>query len=81
MKNTGAMHFGISGAFDSSRGDYRLCGVTAGFGGKSHMDYQKVPENADRFCEELNRRMPAKGLQEQYNLAFDAHLNIVTIHP
>ena len=81
MKNTGGIHNLATGTFDSSKGDYRLCGVTAGFGGRSYMDYKKAPDNVTRLCEEINKRLDAKGLEEIYNLSFDAHFNLVTIHP
>jgi hypothetical protein len=38
LKNTGGIHHLVMGTFDSSRGDYRLCGVTAGIGGCSDKD-------------------------------------------
>lgn len=66
MRTTGNVHNTIGGIFDSSKGEYRLCGVTAGIGGRSYMNYLKVP---------------AKTLREQYELSFNAHLNLVTIHP
>ena len=42
MRTTGGIHNTIGGSFDSSRGEFRLCGVTAGVGGRSYMGYQKV---------------------------------------
>ncbi|MDR1610136.1 MAG: Fic family protein [Candidatus Symbiothrix sp.] len=81
MKNTGGIHNMAIGTFDSSKGDYRLCGVTAGIGGKSYMDYKKVPDNVIRLCEEINKRLDSKSLKEAYNLSFDAHFNLATIHP
>ena len=81
MKNTGGIHNLAIGTFDSSKGDYRLCGVTAGVGGKSYMDCKKVPGNVIRLCEEINKRLDSKDLKEIYHLAFDAHFNLVTIHP
>lgn len=81
MKNTGGIHSTPAGTFDSSNGDYRLCGVTAGMGGKSYMDYKKVPGNVTKLCDELNKRLEAKELKDKYNLSFDAHFNLATIHP
>ena len=40
MKNTGAVYNTAQGQFDSSKGDLRLVGVTAGVGGRSYMNYQ-----------------------------------------
>ncbi|MGB4440218.1 MAG: Fic family protein, partial [Sedimentibacter sp.] len=82
LKNTGSIMSVPAGTFDASKGEYRLCGVTAGIGGKSYMNYQKVPDKVDQLCDELNKRITeAKGLKDIYNLSFDAHFNLVTIHP
>jgi Fic family protein len=71
-----------TGTFDAGKGEYRLCGVTAGAGRKSYMDYRKVPDKVNQLCDELNKRITGvKGLKEIYNLSFDAHFNLVTIHP
>lgn len=44
MRTTGSVHSSVmGGSFDSSKGEYRLCGVTAGVGGRSYMNYLKVP--------------------------------------
>lgn len=82
MKSTGGLNNTIGGVFDTSKGDYRLCGVQAGYGGKSYLNYTKIPEMVNEFCDEINRRMfSAESLQDIYTLSFDAHLNLVTIHP
>jgi Fic family protein len=81
MKSTGGIYNMPAGTFDSGKGDFRLCGVTAGIGGKSYMDYKKVSEHVTKLCEELNKRAGAQELKEKYNLSFDAHLNLGTIHP
>lgn len=82
MRTTGGVHSTMVGSFDSSKGEYRLCGVTAGIGGRSYMNYLKVPIKVDEFCRIVNDRIKsAVSLQEQYELSFNAHLNLVTIHP
>ena len=81
MKNTGGMHSVPAGYFDTAKGDYRLCGVRAGIDGKSYMDYRKIPDKMSRLSEEINKRIEVKGLKDIYNLSFDAHLNLATIHP
>ncbi|MDR1981231.1 MAG: Fic family protein [Tannerellaceae bacterium] len=50
-------------------------------GGPSYMDYKKVPNNVNRLCDELNKRLDAKDLRDTYTLSFDAHFYLVTIHP
>lgn len=82
MRTTGNVHNTIGGAFDSSKGEYRLCGVTAGIGGRSYMNYLKVPAKTEELCTALQaKQKAAKTLREQYELSFNAHLNLVTIHP
>ena len=43
MKNTGKEYKTILGDFSSSKGELRLLNVTAGIGGKSYMNFSKVP--------------------------------------
>lgn len=82
LKSTGSVYNGISGQWDSSKGDYRLYGVTAGFGGKSYINFKKVPELTVQLCLELSARLAqVYTLEEIYTLSFDAHLNLVSIHP
>lgn len=85
MRRTGAAYNTLAGTFDSSKGDLRLVNVTAGYGGKSYMNYLKVPQKLKEFCEEMNERreqlLNNPDVYEQYRLSFDAHLQLVTIHP
>ena len=82
MRLSGSVHSVMSGSFDSSKGEYRLCGVTAGIGGRSYMNYQKVPAKIEELCSILQERQKAvETFREQYELSFNAHLNMATIHP
>ncbi|MCR8894962.1 Fic family protein [Bacteroides sp. ET336] len=82
MRTTGSTYNVMGGSFDSSKGDFRLCGVTVGFGGWSYMNYLKVPAKVEEFCNVLQQRQNAvETLSDQYELSFNAHLNLVTIHP
>ena len=82
MHTTGSAYNVMGGSFDSSKGEYRLCGVTAGSGGRSYMSYQKVPTKVEELCSILQEKQKTAGtLREQYELSFNAHLNLVTIHP
>ena len=84
MKNTGKEYKTALGDFSSARGELRLLNVTAGVGGRSYMNYSKVPAKLAEFCNELNT-MRAKAatmsVDSLYKLSFDAHYNLVTIHP
>lgn len=43
---------------------------------------QKVPAKIDEFCTLLQEKQKTVGtFREQYELSFNAHLNLVTIHP
>ena len=57
-------------------------GVTADVGGHSYMNYLKVPAKVDELCAILQEKQKTVGaFREQYELSFNAHLNLVTIHP
>lgn len=85
MKNTGSTYNTLQGSFDSSKGDLRLVNVTAGAGGRSYMNFLKVPSRLADFCTIMNERRQAlhqtEDIIEQYLLSFDAHYELVTIHP
>lgn len=84
MKNTGAVYHTMPGDFSSAYGDLRLLNVTAGVGGRSYMNFSKVPARLEDLCKDLNRRRGLSGtmsMQELYDLSFDAHYHLVTINP
>lgn len=84
MKNTGKEYKTILGDFSSARGELRLLNVTAGIGGRSYMNYNKVPAKLAEFCKQLNEKrlnVTGKSIDELYQLTFDAHYHLVTIHP
>jgi Fic family protein len=84
MKNTGKEYQTMLGDFSSARGELRLLNVTAGVGGRSYMNYSKVPTKLAELCAMLNveRARASKMLiEELYQLTFDAHYHLVTIHP
>lgn len=87
MKNTGTTYNTLQGSFDSSKGDLRLVNVTAGAGGRSYMNFMKVPTRLAELCQWLNterRRLkadPADDTIERYLFSFDVHYKLVTIHP
>ena len=84
MKNTGKEYKTALGDFSSAKGQLRLLNVTAGFGGKSYMNYSKVPAKLAELCKRINEaRLGSKGkdLNQLYSTSFDAHFELVTIHP
>lgn len=84
MKNTGSTYKNIAGEFSSAKGDLRLLNVSAGRGGKSYLAWQKVPDRLQAFCDWLNKErknINKKDIQKIYELSFEAHYRIVSIHP
>jgi Fic family protein len=84
LKNTGTTYHTMLGDFSSANGDLRLVNVSAGIGGKSYMSFQKVPSRLQEFCESLNvQRHQAQDMpiEQIYQMSFDAHYHLVTIHP
>ena len=84
MKNTGKEYNTALGNFSSDRGELRLLNVTAGVGGRSYMNYSKVPAKLAEFCNQLNAKRAKSAtmtVNQLYQMSFDAHYNLVTIHP
>ncbi len=85
MKNTGNIYNTAQGSFDASKGDLRLVGVTAGVGGRSYMNYMKVPSKLEEFCNNVNTRrhqlIDSDDIIAKYLLSFETHYQLVTIHP
>lgn len=49
MRTTGSVYNVMGGSFYSSKGEYCICSVTAGVGGRSYMNYQKVLPKLKNF--------------------------------
>lgn len=84
MRRTGSEYSTIAGHFDSSKGEFRLCNVSAGIGGRSYLAYNKVPRAVDDFCKWLNEEIGKTdkiNIATCYRLSFEAHFRLVTIHP
>lgn len=84
MRRTGSEYSTIAGHFDSSKGDFRLCNVSAGIGGRSYLAYNKIPRAVDDFCRWINEeiaKVDKTNIAECYRLSFEAHFRLVSIHP
>lgn len=84
MRRTGSECSTIAGHFDSSKGEFRLCNVSAGIGGRSYLAYNKVPRAVDDFCSWLNEEIAnadRANIAACYRLSFEAHFRLVSIHP
>lgn len=84
LKNTGTIYQTVLGEFSSANEHLRLLKVAAGTGGRSYMNYSKVPTKLAELCENINQRrksLSKREIIECYKLSFDAHFHLVTIHP
>ncbi len=80
MKNTGSLISAAAGNFDSSKGEYRKVSVFAGT--TTFPNYQKVESMVQELCDNLNGKLnKVSKTVDIYNLAFDFHYNLVSIHP
>ena len=84
MRNTGSIYHTALGSFSSAKGELRRFNVTAGMDGPSYMSFTKVPMKLTQFCENLNlarKTLNTLSVEERYDLSFDVHYHLVTIHP
>ena len=85
MKNTGTAYNTMAGSFSSAKGELRLLNVSAGRGGKTYLAWQKIPEKLQSFCNWLNierEKIDSKtDLKKIYELSFEVHYRLVSIHP
>jgi Fic family protein len=80
MKNTGGPVSSPGGNFDSSKGDFRKVAVFAGT--RYFPSYDKVEGMVQDLCDELTRKIDTvSNTEDIYNLAFDFHFKLVSIHP
>ena len=84
MRNTGSTWDTANGSYDEAQGDFRLQNVRAGRGGASYLAWEKVESRVDELCSWLDGRVIAldeASPAEIYELSFEAHYRLVTIHP
>lgn len=84
MRRTGSEYSTIAGHFVSSKGEFRLCNVSAGIGGRSYLAYNKVSQAVENFCSWLNEeilKVNKEDIAACYRLNFEAHFRLVTLHP
>ncbi|RSK23971.1 Fic family protein [Hymenobacter metallilatus] len=81
MRTTGLRTNSILGSTDAARGDFRVDKVSI-IGASSFPNAQKVPALVEQLTQRLRQRMDAATtLQDQLHIAFDAHQQLVSIHP
>ncbi len=80
LKNTGAVYRTLSGDIDSSLGAFRKSNVSAGT--RFFPNFTKVENLTTSFVADLNKRLAAVETDgEKLALSFDAHFELVSIHP
>lgn len=80
MRQTGGPTNTLLGTFDSSLGEFRT--VSAMAGSRMFMDARKVPAAVDTLLKEMNTLLPAvKTVRQVYDLSFQVHFQLVSIHP
>lgn len=80
MTETGAVVSNALGTVDGRKGEYRLVNAFSEALGY-YLDAKKIPEAVEKFCDEFNRQMSAGDPVSLLRSSFDAHANLVLIHP
>jgi Fic family protein len=80
MRQTGSIYNTALGTVDSSAGELRKGNVRAG--NSYFVNYDKVPELIQKLCLTLNENInKAIEPEDRLHLSFDAHFDLVSIHP
>ena len=80
MARTGNIIRTALGSFDLRKGEYRL--VSAYSGNHYYPAYNKIPIRMARLVDSLQEKMKSVSeIEKVYELSFDAHFELVTIHP
>lgn len=79
MKQTGNIYNTVFGELNAAKGVFRKGNVSAG--NAYFVGYEKVEALLKNLCEKINEKLQEKSILEQLNIAFDAHFDLVTIHP
>ena len=80
MKKTGSIYQTVFGELDASQGVFRKGNVSAG--NSYFVGYDKVEMLVEKLCLTLREKLLASTtIEEQLLLSFDAHFDLVSIHP
>lgn len=80
MKQTGSTYQTVFGELDASKGVFRKGNVSAG--NTYFVNYDKVEPLTNKLCAAVQEKITtAVTVTEKINIAFDAHFDLVTIHP
>jgi len=80
LQKTGSVYETILGSVDATKGDFRKGNVIAG--NTYFPNFEKVENLMQELVSVLQDKMKENlSLEEKINLSFDAHFNMVSIHP
>lgn len=80
LKSTGSTYRTLYGDIDSSKGAFSKSNVSAGT--RFFVHFEKVEKLVQQLCGSLQEKLlNAVTIEEQLLLSFDAHFDLVTIHP
>ncbi len=80
MKQTGSIYQTVFGELDATKGVFRKGNVSAG--NTYFVGYEKVDGLVKKLCEGINEKIIAVNtVTEKLLICFDAHFDLVTIHP
>lgn len=80
MKQTGSIYQTVFGELDGSKGVFRKGNVSAG--STYFVGYEKVEPLVTKLCNGIKEKITSvKTIEEKINCCFDAHFDLVTIHP
>lgn len=80
MKQTGSIYQTVFGELDATKGVFRKGNVSAG--NTYFVGYEKVETLVKKLCDGITKKISTCiSLTEKLNICFDAHFDLVTIHP
>ena len=80
LRQTGSLFQTVFGELDSSKGVFRKGNVSAG--SSYFVNYDKIELLLNKLCEEIQKKVSREEtIVEKLNSSFDAHFDLVTIHP
>jgi Fic family protein len=80
MKNTGSIYNTIFGEIDATKGMFRKGNVSAG--NSYFVNYDKVEKLVAELSSKINNKIENKNsIEDKLHLSFDAHFELVSIHP
>lgn len=79
MKQTGNIYNTVFGDLDSAKGVFRKGNVSAG--NSYFVGYDKVEALVKKLCDKISEKFNEASVTEQIDISFDAHFDLVTIHP